>query len=463
MSTESAISEPQWVEVTAPPEPEPAPAQPSWWLTTLEKVFATIVVLGLIAIGGSVVARAAADRDALAEAIGLSDLFVRTALKPVLSDDVLSSSPDEAAAAIARIDAAVHEALRGAVLMRVKLWTAEGRVVYSDEPRLIGQQFALDERERQALHRMEPVASISDLAEAENQFERSAGHLLEVYHPVLTPAGAELLVETYSAYDRVGAETAKILIGFAAITMVGLLLTHLLYAPLSWTLSRRLRRLQRRLDALMSSAPSATDEERRRIAGALHDGVVQDLAATSYLVAGSADHARGSGHPQLAARLDLAAAGVRASISALRSLLVDIYPPNLRAAGLAAVLEDMARALRNRGIVTMVVTNGDLDVDPAVQLLVYRVAQECLRNTDRHSQATRAVVWLRHDGQRLRLEVVDDGIGFEPSAVLDGPRPGHFGVRIMRDLVAGEGARLAVRSAPGAGTRWRMEVATGVA
>jgi len=451
---------PRWVEVTATPEPEPVPDRPAWWFGALEKIFATIVVLGLIAIGGSVAARAAADRDAIDEAMGLSDLFVRTALQPVLSDDVLSASPEERTAAIARIDGAVHAALRGAVVMRVKLWTAEGRVVYSDEPRLIGQRFALDEAERRALHQMSPIAGISDLAEEENQFERSAGQLLEVYRPVLTPAGAALLVETYTAYNHVGARTAQILIWFAAITVVGLVLTHLLYAPLSWTLARRLRRLQRRLDALTTGAPSATDEERRRIAGALHDGVVQDLAATSFMVAGSAEHARGSGHPQLAARLDLAAAGVRASISALRSLLVDIYPPNLRAAGLAAVMEDLARTLRNRGIMTMVVTDGDLEVDPALQLLVYRVAQECLRNTDRHSQATRAVVWLRHDGERLRLEIADDGIGFDPTAVLEGPRAGHFGVRIMRDLVAGEGARLAVRSAPGAGTRWRLEVAT---
>jgi hypothetical protein len=86
---------PRWVEVTATPEPEPVPDRPAWWFGALEKIFATIVVLGLIAIGGSVAARAAADRDAIDEAMGLSDLFVRTALQPVLSDDVLSSSPEE--------------------------------------------------------------------------------------------------------------------------------------------------------------------------------------------------------------------------------------------------------------------------------------------------------------------------------------------------------------------------------
>jgi len=200
------------VEVTATPEPEPVPDRPAWWFGALEKIFATIVVLGLVAIGGSVAARAAADRDAIAEAMGLSDLFVRTALQPVLSDDVLSSSLDARSAALARIDDAVHAALRGAVLMRVKLWTAEGRVIYSDEPRLIGQRFALDDAERRALHQMAPIASISDLAEEENQFERSAGQLLEVYHPVLTPAGAALLVETYTAYNHVGTRTAQILI-----------------------------------------------------------------------------------------------------------------------------------------------------------------------------------------------------------------------------------------------------------
>jgi signal transduction histidine kinase len=346
--------------------------------------------------------------------------------------------------------------------MRVKLWTPQGRVVYSDEPRLIGQQFPLDAEGRLALRGTGPIGGVSDLREPENEFERAAGRLLEVYRPVWTPSGWPLLFETYTRYAQAGEYTERILFAFAGTTLLGLLLMQLLNAPASWGIARRTRRLQRRLDTLLAAAESASDEERRRIAGALHDGVVQDLAATSFVVAGSAEHARRSGQPQLAARLDAAAASVRASIAALRSLLVDIYPPNLRAAGLTPALEDLANAARCRGLRVDLCLDPELELDPAAQLLVYRITQECLRNTDRHARATRAEVRLGREGGVLRLDVSDDGVGFDPAAALEGAQPGHFGLRVMRDLAAGQGARLALRAAPGAGTRWRLEVPAGV-
>jgi signal transduction histidine kinase len=454
---------PPWTEVATPVAPAPPPKRVAWWPGVLEKVLASVVVLGLVTIVGAVAARAMADNDAIDDAIAVSDLLTRSALQPTLSDDLLSPTPAAAAAALARLDTVVRAVLGGTTLIRVKLWAVDGRVVYSDEQRLIGQQFPLDEDERRAMRGTRPIGEVSDLSQPENEFEREAGQLLEVYRPVRTPSGVPLLFETYTRYSHVGDRSERILLGFAATTLSGLALMHLLYLPASWGMARRLRRLQRRLDLLLTNAQSASDEERRRIAGALHDGVVQDLAATSYVVAGSAEHARGSGQTQLAARLDTAAAGVRASIGALRSLLVDIYPPNLRVAGLAAALEDLANAVRIRGITVNVRADGDLELDPATQLLLYRITQECLRNAERHARANRVLVRVRHSHGLLRLEVSDDGVGFDPGRTLACPEPGHLGVQVMRDLAAAQCARLDVRSAAGAGTRWRLEVMTGAA
>ena len=86
------------------------------------------------------------------------------------------------------------------------------------------------------------------------------------------------------------------------------------------------------------------------------------------------------------------------------------------------------------------------------------MAQECLRNAGRHSRAENIDVDLARVGDDIRLEVLDDGVGFDPRAVLDEPGEGHFGVRVIRDLAADYGALLAVDSRPGAGTRWRLEV-----
>src|SRR5216684_8361045 len=84
---------------------------------------------------------------------------------------------------------------------------------------------------------------------------------------------------------------------------------------------------------LLRRAVDASEEERRRIAGTLHDGAVQELAGTSFTVAGAAENAAAMGQPELAAKLTTAAGAVRASIRGLRSLLVDIYPPGLTNAG----------------------------------------------------------------------------------------------------------------------------------
>lgn len=86
-------------------------------------------------------------------------------------------------------------------------------------------------------------------------------------------------------------------------------------------------------ETLLNRAVEAATEERRRIAGALHDGVVQELAATSFAVAGSAERATSLGQPGLADELRSASDTVRTSIGGLRSLLVDIYPPSLATRG----------------------------------------------------------------------------------------------------------------------------------
>ena len=87
--------------------------------------------------------------------------------------------------------------------------------------------------------------------------------------------------------------------------------------------------------------------------------------------------------------------------------------------------------------------------------LVWRVAQEAVRNAIRHSRASTLAVTVRGDAGRVSLEVVDDGIGFTPGLVQD---PDSYGLRGLKTLVADCGGELGVRSSPGEGTTVRMEV-----
>jgi two-component system NarL family sensor kinase len=116
--------------------------------------------------------------------------------------------------------------------------------------------------------------------------------------------------------------------------------------------------------------------------------------------------------------------------------------------------------MRSRDVEVRLEIPDAVDLPEDTEALVFRVAQECLRNVTRHADATTVTLRLTpaRDGGPLVLEIEDDGTGFDPAAMLAEPPEGHFGVRVMADVAASSGATLSVRSAPGAGTCWRLEV-----
>ena len=308
------------------------------------------------------------------------------------------------------------------------------------------------------------MAEISDLDRAENALDRQIGDkLVEVYRPVWTSTGQEALFEIYTPYDQVGQRTGQLWRGFAGVTLSSLLLFVVLVAPLVWHLLSRVRRSQRQRELLLQRAVDASDTERRRIAATLHDGPVQDLAATSFVIAGATAHAESAGRTGLAEELRSVAGSVRTSIRALRSLLVDIYPPSLAQAGLPVALTDLAQTVRAPGLTVVVepVLDAELGLRPDQERLVYRVAQETLRNAAKHATPCTVRVSLHREGEDVVLDVVDDGRGFDPEPTLADPEHGHFGLQLLAELAATGGATLQVASAPGHGTHWQLQVHPG--
>ncbi len=426
------------------------------WRVFGQLVGAAGVVLILVALLGLTASRRIAEQESVNDAARRTDLIADAVVQPALLDGLPTGDP----AAVAALDAVVRGGVLSDGIIRVKVWDRAGRIVYSDDDRLVGRTFPLDDDETAVLTAPATEAEVSDLGKPENVYERGQGKLLEVYRPVWTPDGTPLLFETYSRYDVVTERSTALWRGFAGITVTSLLLLVVLMLPVLWTLLDRLRRGQRQREVLLQHAVDASDQERRRIAATLHDGVVQELAASSFVLAGVAERAERSTAPELGEPLREASETVRASIKGLRSLLVDIYPPSLRTAGLGAALTDLVGGLAARGTVIRL----DLDADAAVGLapereqLVYRVAHETVRNAVDHARARAVVVRLTRDGGQVVLEVDDDGVGFDVLEVLAAPPEGHFGLRLLGDLATSAGAELAVRSAPGRGCRWRLTV-----
>lgn len=412
-------------------------------------VAAALVAVGFI---GALGARLLAEREAMNDAVSLADVFAEAIVQPALTNDLADGDPS----AVAVFDATVHQRVLGPNVVRVKLWGPDGTVIYSDESTQIGQTFTLSPDQLAALSHPQTRAEVSDLKNAEHDLD-NGGPLLEVYRPVWAPDGRELLFEMYSPYAAVAARSADLWRGFAGVTVTSLLLLVLLTAPIVWYLLRRIRRSDAARAALLQNAIDASDAERRRIAGTLHDGPVQQLVATSYAAEGVAASATARGEIALAGDLRIMASSVRGGVRALRSLLVDIYPPSLAAAGLAHALDDLADTVRRRGVsVTLELSADPDDLTDADQRLIYRVAQECLRNTVAHAAPCTGTVRLYAQGADTVLDVADDGPGFD-RATLDA-EDDHFGTRVLADVAEQAGASLSVRTAPGEGTAWRLVI-----
>lgn len=193
----------------------------------------------------------------------------------------------------------------------------------------------------------------------------------------------------------------------------------------------------------------ASLEERQRLARDLHDSVSQAL----YGIALGARTARtlldrdpSSVTEPLEYVLSLADAG----LAEMRALIFELRPESLETEGLVAAIEKQMAATRSRyGIQVTADMGEEPDAPLTLKEAFYRIAQEALHNTVKHAQANHIDVTLECPDGELRIELRDDGRGFDP----EGTFPGHMGLSSMRERAAKAGAHISIESAPGAGTR----------
>jgi signal transduction histidine kinase len=215
------------------------------------------------------------------------------------------------------------------------------------------------------------------------------------------------------------------------------------------TLLDHLTEDRERVRRLAAQVISAQDEERARVARELHDSTAQMLAALM-LQLGVA--AKESTSPALDERIAMLRDMAAEALEEVRTLSHTIHPRVLDDLGLAAALEWIARQTREQDALDVEVFADDGPAIPKLPASVlYRIAQEALRNAVRHAQARRVELWLRRGPATATLEVVDDGRGFDVRRAEE-RRPG-MGLFSMRERVGLVNGTLALVSAPGRGTR----------
>jgi signal transduction histidine kinase len=439
------------VVVRADPRRRPRRADVPWRRVLTGVVVAAVVGGLLVATAGTLVSQRIAEWLAVRNATTDTATLARAVIEPALDDAIADETADaaERTAARDRLATAVDHALPGDTAVRVKVWDRDGTILWSDEPRLVGERFTLSGDDLDALLTDESDAEVSDLDEPENRYERGDGPLLEAYQAVHTPSGRPLLFEVYYRYDDVLASATRLRSAFAGLAFgtVGVVLV-LLVPVLLWLLVR-IRDGQRERERLLVRALDAQAEERRRLAAELHDGAVQDVAGLAMSLGAAGDPA-----------LREAAGTLRGAVSSLRSSLSAIRPAAPEQDGLGRALDDACARARSVGLETVLRVPDPVTASPAALHAVVRFVREAVANTVVHARATTVRVTITSTPVELVVAVSDDGVGFEADSVLAQQRDGHLGTTILRQHAIDVGGSLTLRTAPGAGTTWELRVPT---
>jgi signal transduction histidine kinase len=411
-----------------------------------------LAVLVLVAIAGAYALRSLATSEAVRDARRVTEITGRGIVEPALTTGVVRGDPR----AIARLDRIVRRRVLTPAVARVKVWNAEGKILYSDARSLIGKRFALGADELQALRGRTTAADATNPSKPENRYERGLGDLTSVYLGLRAQDGTPVLYEEYLRSSAIAGSSRSVARLFAPIGIVALLVLAALQVPLAWRMAKRMRRAQQDREVFLQRAIDASDRERRTIAAGLHDGVVQELAGHSFQMAAAVEQEQPEA--ELRRVLGEGAAGTRNAIRQLRSLLLEIYPPALRDQGLAAALPDAAAPLSARGVDVAVDVQSGLDLPTEVEQLVFRTAQEAIRNVGSHAAAGHVSIDVAQTNGTVLLRVADDGRGFDEDELARRRGEGHMGLAMLRDLAESTGGRLRVASTQGRGTTVELEV-----
>jgi signal transduction histidine kinase len=408
----------------------------AWW-----SVVALFVLGAGATLVGNRIATDAALNDARLRAAGVADNVVA----PLVDTGVREGDP----AALLALDRALGGRIADGTLRHVKVWSQDGTVLWADEKELVGRRYALDDEVTGLFGTRRAAAELSDLTKAENVAERGEGELLEVYTGARGADGKPFVFEAYGSTQQMR-DYQRTLIGDIIPLAIGALLVfQVAVFPLALSLARRVEKGERERTRMRENSLLVEAKERRRIAQDLHDGVIQHLAGVGYALPLVRSHLRDSPDADGARdAVDQALEVLHEDIASLRSMLVEIYPPDLRGQGLPPAVHDLAEVARQRGLEVDVSLPDPYEESLDTTRLAYRVIREALRNVVEHAHARHVRVSVRREGGTVHVEVADDGVGPSGLPVEDG----HFGLKLLRDTVSDFGGRLEVRRTDGGGT-----------
>jgi signal transduction histidine kinase len=222
-------------------------------------------------------------------------------------------------------------------------------------------------------------------------------------------------------------------------------------------LFRALAKKEAALEDLVRRTIEVQEEERRRVATEIHDGVTQQLVSIWYHLQACGQSLR-QDPDRAEGELGKARELVDAAFTEARSAIYELRPSMLDDLGLVPSVRALVlRQLEGEAEVELDVDE-DLYILPHHEVAVYRVAQEAITNIRKHAGAGRVVLSLRDDGSNVVLRVQDDGRGFDTSTPRGSSPATAFGLTGVAERAALIGGALTIRSTPGAGTILELRI-----
>jgi signal transduction histidine kinase len=204
---------------------------------------------------------------------------------------------------------------------------------------------------------------------------------------------------------------------------------------------------------MLGRVVAAQEAERQRIARELHDETGQALTATGLGLRGAAASVH-KDPDRAVANLNQLEKMVSQSLNELQRLIADLRPSHLDDLGLAATLRWWAEEIENRGPlkVNVQVAGETRELSSPVRLALFRVTQEALTNSIKHSEATQAAVDLTFDEDVVSVVITDNGRGFDINTVMSDTVHKSWGLLGMQERASLLGGQVRVNSRPGTGT-----------
>lgn len=434
-----------------------------------------ILVLGMAGIGAWITSQI--EEGVVHRTAETAAVYVDTAVAPHLQE--LAAAPDLSADQKQQLDALLNNTPLGEQIFAFKVWNGDGRVLYANNPALVGQTFPIKTELAEALNG-QVAAEISALDAAENVAERARGKpLLEIYSPVYRAGTGELIAvaEFYQLVDELQADVADtvrqtwFIVGIITALMYVLLFGFVRFA--SSTISRQQNELSAQVTRLQellnrnaeldervrrAAAQSAALNERvlRRISAELHDGPAQDLGLAQLKLDNVLERVETKQAQQEicpeAPDLVSVQQSLQHALQEMRAISSGMGVPELDKLSPQEIVTRVVRTHERRTNTRVELECGTLpaQVSLPAKIALYRVIQEALTNAYRHAQGAGQHVRVNTQNNMLSIRVADAGPGIHGFAA-DGAAE-HLGIIGMRDRVESLGGTFQINSAAGQGT-----------